>query len=80
MSRNNTTGKVKKVELKTQEDITTICYGHMDKWNNRAEAVKYFFECASCSEGAEKERYVNIMMELMAGANLATDGSSYGER
>lgn len=72
---NKVKGKVKKVELKTQEDITTICYGHIDKWKDRAEAVKYFYECALCSEGAEKERYVNIMMDLMAGANLATDGS-----
>ncbi len=65
----------KKPTKKSKEDITTICYGHIDKWEDRAEAVKYFFECASCSEGAEKERYVNIMMDLMAGANLATDGS-----
>ena len=65
----------KKPTKKSKEDITTICYGHIDKWKDRAEAVKYFYGCASCSEGAEKGRYVNIMMELMAGANLATDGS-----
>ena len=64
-----------KKEIKGKEDITTICYGRIDKWEDRAEAVKYFYGCASCSEGAEKERYVNIMMELMAGADLATDGS-----
>lgn len=64
-----------KKEIKGKEDITTICYGRIDKWEDRAEAVKYFYGCALCSEGAEKERYVNIMMDLMAGANLATDGS-----
>lgn len=72
--KNNAKGKVKRVEVRTKEDITTICYGHLDKWDNRAEAVKYFFDCANASEGAERERYVNVMMELMAGANLATDG------
>ncbi len=64
-----------KKEIKGKEEITTICYGHIDKWEDRAEAVKYFYGCALASEGAEKERYVNIMMELMAGASLATDGS-----
>lgn len=65
----------KELTKKSKEDITTICYGHIDKWENRAEAVKYFYECALMSEGAEKERYVNIMMELMGGSNFATDGS-----
>lgn len=64
-----------KKEIKEKEDITTVCYGRINKWEDRTEAVKYFYECALCSEGAEKERYVNIMMGLMAGANLATDGS-----
>lgn len=65
----------KELTKKSKEDITTICYGHIDKWENRAEAVKYFYECALASEGAEKERYVNIMMALMGGSNFATDGS-----
>lgn len=62
-------------QVKAKEDITTICYGRIDKWDSRVDAVKYFYECASCSDGAEKERYMNIMMDLMAGASLATDGS-----
>lgn len=64
----------KKPTKKSKEDITTICYGHIDKWEDRTEAVKYFYGCANASDGAERERYVNVMMELMAGANLATDG------
>ena len=63
-----------KKEINGKEDITTICYGRIDKWDDRVKAVKYFYECALCSDGSEKERYVNIMMDLMAGANLATDG------
>lgn len=64
-----------KKEIKVKEDIMIICYRRIDKWEDRTKAVKYFYECALCSEGAEKERYTNIMMDLMAGANLATDGS-----
>lgn len=63
------------ISKEVNEEITTICYGHIDKWESRAEAIKYFYECALCSEGSEKERYVNIMMGLMTGANPATDGS-----
>ena len=72
--KNNTKGKIKRTEVATREDITTVCYGHVDKWDNRAKAVKYFFDCANASEGAERERYVNVMMKLMSGASMATDG------
>lgn len=72
--KNNTKGKIKSAEVVTKEDITTICYGHIDKWDSRAKAVKYFFDCANSSEGAERERYVNVMMKLMSGASMATDG------
>lgn len=68
-------GTVRKTTLITKEDITTICYGHYDKWDDRVKAVKYFYDCANSSEGAERERYVKIMMELMDGKSFATDGS-----
>ena len=80
MSRNKTKGTVKRTQLNVKDDIITICYGHYDKWDSRAEAVKYFFECANASEGSERERYVNIMMKLMSGANIASDGSEYGQK
>lgn len=80
MSRNNAKGRVRRTQLNIKEDITTICYGHYDKWDSRAEAVKYFYECANASEGSERERYVNIMMKLMSGASIASDGSEYGQR
>lgn len=72
--KNNAKGKTKRTEVVTKEDITTICYGHIDKWDSRAKAIKYFFNCARSSEGAERERYVNVMMKLMSGASMATDG------
>ena len=80
MSRNNAKGRFRRTQLNIKEDITTICYGHYDKLDSRAEAVKYFYECANASEGSERERYVNIMMKLMSGANVASDGSEYGQR
>lgn len=49
------------------EQITTTCYGHTDKWASREQAVRYFQECAMCSEGAEKERYTNIILQLLDG-------------
>lgn len=64
-----------KKEIEEKEEITTVCYGRIDKWDDRTKAVKYFYECALFSDGSEKERYTNIMMDLMAGVNFATDGS-----
>ena len=54
--------------------VTTICYGKEDKWETREEAMKYFTECACWSEGSEKERYMNIILDLLNGETVATDG------
>lgn len=77
MSRNKAKGRVKRTQLNVRDDIITICYGHYDKWDSRAEAIKYFYDCANASGGAEREHYVNIMMKLMSGANIVSDGSKH---
>lgn len=55
--------------------ITTICYGHEDKWENREKAINYFVECSNASEGAERERYTTILLQLLNGATICSDGS-----
>ena len=55
--------------------ITTICYGHEDKWESRDKAINYFVECSNASEGAERERYTNIILQLLNGATICSDGS-----
>lgn len=54
--------------------ITTICYGEKKTFKTREEALQFYCECASWCEGSEKERYMNIVLELLAGKTVATDG------
>ncbi len=54
--------------------IKTICYGTERHWSDRTDAVRWFLECVSASEGSEKERYTNILTQLLSGAEVATDG------
>lgn len=54
--------------------ITTICYGQVDTWAKKEDAIKYFMEAADCSEGAERDRYMNIILDLLYGEEVATDG------
>ena len=53
--------------------VTTICYGQERKWDSRQEAVKFFLEAMENSEGAEHERYANIYLKLIFGADICKD-------
>lgn len=54
--------------------VYTHVYGHTDVWKTRKEAIEYFKNCCKNSEGAERERYVGIMIQLLDGQTFATDG------
>lgn len=53
--------------------ITTVCYGYMENWNSREEAISFFREGIANSEGSEQERYTRIVMQLEAGKTYCTD-------
>ena len=49
------------------KDIVKItCYGTTKEYE-RKDAITKFLECMCCSEGAERERYTNIYLKLLAG-------------
>ena len=54
--------------------VKTICYGKEKVFETREEAVRFYSECACWSEGSEKERYMNIILDLLNGETVATDG------
>ena len=58
---------------KQKEIIKVICYGQEEIYTDRKKAMKFYRECADNSEGAERERYVNILFDLMDGKTLCTD-------
>lgn len=58
-----------------KEAIKIICYGQEEIYTDRKKAIQFYRDCADHSEGAERERYVNILFDLMDGKSLCTDGA-----
>ena len=56
-----------------RKDMVSItCYGRTEMME-RKSAMKFYRECADNSEGAERERYVNILFGLMDGLTEVSD-------
>ena len=53
--------------------VTTICYGQKQEWEDRWEAVDFFKEGVMACDGAEKERYSNFLLKLLAGETECSD-------
>ena len=43
------------------DGVTTVCYGKVQKWEDRSEARNFFLNAMMNSEGAERERYGHIL-------------------
>ena len=41
--------------------------------DSRDDAVIFFMECMADSEGAERERYLNILVKLKSGTKVCSD-------
>ena len=56
-----------------KKDIVTIhIYGTVERME-RARAKRKYLEGMACCEGAERDRYVNIYLQLMDGATECFD-------
>lgn len=57
-----------------KNDIVEIkCYGKITKME-RQKAIQKFLEGVILCEGSEKERYSNILADLISGKNFCSDG------
>ena len=59
--------------VSVDNSVTITCYGAVQKWENKKDAIQFYLECVAESEGAEKERYVNILLQLFAGKTECKD-------
>lgn len=61
--------------MKTEADgpVSTVCYGKEDTYATRQEAIDFYKDCIRHSEGAERDRYLRIVMKLEDGDMHATD-------
>lgn len=60
-------------KCKRLNTVKTICYGKEKTWDSVKEATIFFLECMASSEGAERERYLNILVKLKSGEKVCTD-------
>ena len=52
--------------------VTIICNGQVEKML-REEAIQKYLTCMTWSEGTEKERYANIISDLVADNDVCSD-------
>ena len=50
-----------------------MCYDNEEIWGDRKEAIDFYLECMSFSDGAERERYSAILEQLMTGNTYCTN-------
>ena len=58
---------------KKLDSVKVICYGKEKIWDDREEAIKYFFLALNSCYGSERERYTNIYCGLMEGKKICVD-------
>ena len=58
---------------KKLDAVTITCYGTTEGWDNRAEAMKFYLEGMTACEGAERNRYTNIYLQLLEGRTVCED-------
>lgn len=59
---------------KKLDSVKTVCYGQVQHWDERKEAVAFFAEGAAACDGSERDRYATILGELLEGKTLCSDG------
>lgn len=45
--------------------VYVVCYRKLATYNTRDEAIAFYKRCIYASEGSERERYTNILMDLL---------------
>ena len=57
--------------------IEIVCYSHIERWHSRKAAIAFYKEGAFSCEGAERDRYIEIVFDLEEGCNRCHDRSSF---
>ena len=57
---------------KKKDMVTIICY-RKEETMSRSAAIEEFMDCVNNSEGHERNRYVNILMDLLDGKTICSD-------
>ena len=60
--------------LVSQGECVVICYNQAEVWQSREMAAAFYLEAMCACEGCERERYTEVLLDLMAGKAVAHDG------
>lgn len=52
--------------------VKITCY-RSTEYMNRDDAIRFYMEGVRNCDGAERNRYMNILLDLLDGLNVATD-------
>lgn len=55
-------------------EVEVRCSLQREFWTTRQEAIDFYLEGALCCDGSEASRYMDIVRQLMAGYDVASDG------
>lgn len=57
--------------------VDVICSNELTTFPDRKTAIKFFYECMTSSEGAERERYTNIYIALTSSKSKMVHDEDY---
>ena len=63
--------------MNKKEKIKITCYGETTEWDCRAKAEAFFLRAIQCSDGSERNRYMNIYCQLQEGCTVCSDEEEY---
>lgn len=58
---------------KPEAPIKVTCYGKTEEWTSREDAQAFYIRCLQNSEGAERDRYLAIYLQLIDGEYVCSD-------
>lgn len=61
-------------KLASQGECVVLCYNQAEVWQDRTMAAAFYAEGVRECEGCEAERYMNVVMDLVAGKAVCHDG------
>lgn len=56
------------------DPVTVTCRGQREEWKSRAEALAFYRQGVRECDGSERERYLNVVLQLESGAKDVSDG------
>lgn len=71
--RHNYSDLIKDARRYFKDAVVVVCYNIADLWATRKAAMDFYTEGIYACEGSERDRYVNVVLDLKSGKDVARD-------